>query len=151
MSRRKRNIPPDIAHVLARLKLAIQALGYSLRDVERSLKTSDGYLSRVFLGAIELKMDHIIGIAKALQMAPEELMAFVYPIPKEPISPAAYKLWQRVGGVPPAAPSLAPKQAPASEKKSGVAEADAERLLREALGRVFGDLASTLSKEARES
>ncbi len=143
MARRKRNIPPDLAYVLARLKLAIQALGYSLRDIERRLKASDGYLSRIFLGTIELKVEHVIGIARALQMAPEELMHFIYPKPKDPISPAAYQLWRRVGGVPPVAPSLTPKT---EEKKAGVTDADAERLLREALGRVFGDLASTLAK-----
>ncbi len=148
MARRKRNIPPDLAYVLGRLKLAIQALGLSLRDVERRLKVSDGYLSRIFLGTIELKVEHVIAIAKALQMAPEELMHFVYPKPKDPITPAAYQLWRRVGGTPPVAPSLAPK--PPEEKKGVASEADAERLLREALGRVFGDLASTLGKGAKE-
>jgi transcriptional regulator with XRE-family HTH domain len=155
MARRKRNIPPEIAHVLARLKLAIQALGYSMRDIEPRLKVSDGYLSRVFLGAIELKMEHVVGIAKALGMAPEELMGFVYPTPKEPISPSAYALWRRVGGVPPVAPGFGPKPAPAPapapEQKSAVTEADAERLLRQALGRVFGDLASSLGKQVAEA
>jgi transcriptional regulator with XRE-family HTH domain len=153
MARRKRNIPPEIAHVLARLKLAIQALGFSMRGVEQRLRVSDGYLSRVFLGAIELKMEHIIGIAKALGMAPEELMAFIYPTPKDPISPAAYQLWRRVGGVPPVAPGFGPKPtpAPAPEPKSAATEADAERLLREALGRIFGDLASSLGKQGKEA
>jgi transcriptional regulator with XRE-family HTH domain len=151
MARRKRHIPPELAHVLSRLKLAIQALGYSMRTIEQRLRVSDGYLSRVFLGAIELKVEHVLNIAKALGMAPEELMGFVYPTPKDPISPAAYQLWRRVGGVPPAAPGFGPKQpAPASAQKSAVTEADAERLLRQALGRVFGDLASSLGKQTTE-
>ncbi len=154
MARRRRELPPDLAHVLGRLKLAIQALGYSMRDIERLLRVSDGYLSRVFLGAIELKIAHVLQIAKALQMAPEELMAFIYPTPRDPISPAAYKLWRRVGGAPPIAPGFGPKPAPAvpaPEPRSAVTEADAERLLREALGRVFGDLASSLGKQAAEA
>jgi hypothetical protein len=69
---------------------------------------------------------------------------------RDPISPAAYKLWRQVGGAPPVAPSLGPKQTPSEEKKGGVTEADAERLLRQALGRVFGDLASTLGKQIPE-
>jgi len=73
MARRARNIDPEIARVLQRIKIAIQSLGYSMRDIEKRLKASDGYLSRVFLGAIELKVDHIIGIAKAVGMAPEEV------------------------------------------------------------------------------
>lgn len=153
MARRKRNIPPEIAYVLARLKLAIQALGYSMRNIEHRLKVSDGYLSRIFLGAIELKIEHIIAIAKALGMAPEELMAFIYPTPKDPISPAAYQLWKRVGGVPPAAPGLGPKPTSglAAQQDITAAEADAERLLRQALGRIFGDLASSLGKQATEA
>ena len=126
-------------------------MGYSMRDVERRLRVSDGYLSRVFLGAIELKIEHVLNIAKALGMAPEELMAFIYPTPKEPISPAAYQLWRRVGGVPPVAPSFGPKPSPPPpppEPKTAATEADAERLLREALGRIFGDLASSLGKAA---
>ncbi len=153
MARRKRNIPPELAHVLARLKLAIQALGHSMRTVENRLRVSDGYLSRVFLGAIELKVEHVLNIAKALGMAPEELMGFIYPTPKDPISPAAYQLWRRVGGIPPVAPGFGPKpaQAQTAEQKSAVTEADAERLLRQALGRVFGDLASSLGKQAAEA
>ena len=104
------------------------------------MKVSDGYLSRVFSGAIEFRMEYIFGIAKALQLTPEEPVAFVYPIPKEPMSPAAYELWQRIGVAPPVRPSLAPKE----EGKSATSEVDTERLLRQALGRVFGDLANTL-------
>ena len=140
--RRKRTIPPEIAHVLSRLKLAIQGLGYSLRDIEKRLKTSDGYLSRVFLGTIELKMEHVIGIAKALQMAPEELMAFVYPTPRDPITPAAYQLWRRVGGSPPVAASAVKKQ----PEGGAVNQEDVDRMLRQSLGRVFGDLANRLGR-----
>ena len=75
-------------------------------------------------------------------MAPEELMTFVYPIPTDPMSPAAYQLWERVGVAPP----VRPGQIPREERKEAAPEADAERLLRQALGRVFGDLANTLSK-----
>jgi len=142
--RRKKTIPPDMAYVLGRLKLAVQGLGYSLRDIEKRLKTSDGYLSRVFLGTIELKVEHIFGMAKALGMAPEELVAFIYPTPKDPISPAAYQLWRRVGGTPPVAPKPAETTA-----AGGIKEQDVERVLRQALGRVFGDLAGRIAEETR--
>lgn len=141
MSPRRRNIHPEIARVLERLKIAIQALGYSMRDIEKRLKTSDGYLSRVFLGAIELKMEHIVFIAAALQMAPEELMAFVYPKPKEPMSPAAYELWRRVGGAPPSGLPGSPKPS-----EGGIRDVDVEGALRRTLGTVLSDLAAHLSK-----
>ena len=141
MPRKVRNIDPEIARVLQRIKIAIQSLGYSLRDIEKRLKVSDGYLSRVFLGAIELKLDHIIGISKALGMTPEELMAFVYPKQKDPMSPSTYELWRRVGGSPLGGlPGLQP-QAP---KESATSEEELDRALRRSLSRVLGDLAGTL-------
>ena len=42
MARRIRNIPPDHAYILARLKLAIQALGYSFRDIETTARWGAG-------------------------------------------------------------------------------------------------------------
>ena len=148
MARRARNIDPEIARVLQRIKIAIQSLGYSMRDIEKRLKASDGYLSRVFLGAIELKVDHIIGIAKAVGMAPEELMSFVYPKQKDPMSPAAYELWRRVGGTPLGGlPGLHPQAAP---KGSGSPPDDElDRALRRSLSRVLGDLAGTLGEGQR--
>lgn len=141
MPRKVRNIDPEIARVLQRIKIAIQSLGYSLRDIEKRLKVSDGYLSRVFLGAIELKLDHIIGISKALGMTPEELMAFVYPKQKDPMSPSTYELWRRVGGSPLGGlPGLQP-QAP---KEGAPSDEELDRALRRSLSRVLGDLAGTL-------
>lgn len=134
--RKKRVIRPDIGHVLGRLKLAIQGLGFSLRDIEKRMKVSDGYLSRVFLGTIELKIEHILDMAKALQMSPEELMAFVYPTPKEPVSPSAAQLWRRVGVVPAGAPGASQKPS----QKGVLTEEDVERVVRKALGGFFGSL-----------
>jgi len=134
--RRKKTIRPDIGHVLGRLKLAIQGLGFSLRDIEKKMKVSDGYLSRVFLGTIELKMEHILDMAKALQMAPEELMAFVYPTPREPVSPTAAQLWKRVGVVPAGAPGASQKPS----QKGVLTEEDVERVVRKTLGSFFGSL-----------
>jgi transcriptional regulator with XRE-family HTH domain len=143
MARKARTIDPEIARVLQRLKIAIQSLGYSMRNVEKRLRVSDGYLSRVFLGVIELKLEHIIGIAKALGMAPEELMAFVYPKQKEPMSPAAYELWRRVGGSPLGGmPGIQPQAAP--KASSSASDDDLDRALRRSLSRVLGDLAGTL-------
>ncbi|HEX9941819.1 MAG TPA: helix-turn-helix transcriptional regulator [Thermoanaerobaculia bacterium] len=134
--RRRRTIHPEIARVLERLKIAIRSLGYSFRDVEKRLRVSDGYLSRVFLGSIELKMEHIIGIARALEMAPEELVAFVYPKAKEPMSPTTHELWRRVGGSPPGGLPGTPKPT------EGVTAEDVERAARRALSDLFGSLAT---------
>jgi transcriptional regulator with XRE-family HTH domain len=139
MARKPRTIDPEIARVLQRIKIAIQSLGYSMRDIEKRLRVSDGYLSRVFLGTIELKLEHILGIAKALGMAPEELMAFVYPKQREPMSPAAYELWRRVGGAP-----LGGMPGLQAKSSASPSDEDLDRALRRSLGRVLVDLAGTL-------
>lgn len=101
MSPAKPAVRDEVRYVLDALKSAIRILGYTVRDIENKLRYSHGYLSRVFAGTIELKMEHVIDVARALEVDPEELLAFVYPTLKDPASPAAYELWQRVGGQPP--------------------------------------------------
>lgn len=143
MAKTKSSIRPDVKHVLDTLKSAIRLLGYSIRDVEKALGYSFGYLSRVFAGTIELKMEHILDMAKALSMAPEELLAFVYPELKEPPSMSAVELWKRVGGVPPTGTILFRNQS-----KTAIMEQDMEKALRRTLARVLGSLASDLGEDA---
>ncbi len=66
---------PDVKHVLDTLKSAIRLLGFSVRDIEKKLGYSFGYLSWVFAGTIELKVEHVMDIVDALDMMPEELLA----------------------------------------------------------------------------
>ncbi len=133
---------PEVRHVADSLRTAIKVLGYSVRDVEKHLGYSLGYLSRVFSGAIELKFEHIVDVANALEMAPEEILAFIYPQLKDPPSQAALELWQRVGG-------KAPIGTFRSRKMSDEEAADErmERSLRRALGRVLGDIARTVNQQ----
>jgi transcriptional regulator with XRE-family HTH domain len=136
-----------VKYVLDRIKIAIRGLGLSVRDIEKRLGYSFGYLSRVFSGNIELKMEHIVDIARSLEMDPEELLAFVYPTLKEPASPTVYQLWHAVGGIPPTATFMIRKM----DDRDGVTkEEDLERALRRTLGNVLGDLAAHLTKAAEE-
>lgn len=138
----KNAIRPEIKHVVDTLKTAIKVLGYTARDIEKELGYSYGYLSRVFSGAIELKVEHVVDIAKALEMAPEEILAFVYPHLKDPPSPAAWELWQRVGGK---APTGTFRIREMSEPEAS--EEKLERSLRRALGRVLGDIARSVNQQ----
>jgi transcriptional regulator with XRE-family HTH domain len=126
--------------VLDRMKAAIKLLGYTVRDVEKTLGYSFGYLSRVFSGTIELKMEHIIDISGALQMGPEELLAFVYPTFRDPASEAARELWQRVGGNP---TTGAVRQVQHEE----VRVEDIERALRQSLGRTLREIGGRLADD----
>jgi transcriptional regulator with XRE-family HTH domain len=145
MAKPKPTIRSDVKHVLDTLKSAIRLLGYSVRDIEKALGYSFGYLSRVFAGIIELKMEHILDIAKALSMAPEELLAFVYPELTEPPSKAAVDLWKRVGGVAPTGTIVFRNQS-----KTQAMEDDMERAFRRTLARVLGGLVSGLREDPGE-
>ena len=140
MSPAKPPVRPEVRYVLDALKSAIRILGFTVRDIENKLRYSHGYLSRVFAGTIELKMEHVIDIAKALEVDPEELLAFVYPTLKDPASPAAYELWQRVGGQPPVGTFVI-----RNIHKQSVTDEELERALRRTLGRVLGELSGHLA------
>lgn len=133
---------PEIRHVLDTLKAAIKVLGYSVRDIEKRLEYSQGYLSRVFSGSIELKVEHVVDISAALGMAPEEMLAFVYPHLKDPPSPAAWELWKRVGGK---APTGTFRIRQMSDEEA--AEEKLERNLRRAMGRILSDVARTVNQK----
>jgi len=97
-------------HMLTILKTAIRVLGYTNRDVERHLGLSSSYLSRLFSGMIELRLQHIVDIARAIGMEPEEMLYLAYPSPNEPPSEAAARIRSFLGG--PAAVAKASPPAP---------------------------------------
>ncbi|HEX7186462.1 MAG TPA: helix-turn-helix transcriptional regulator, partial [Thermoanaerobaculia bacterium] len=50
----------------------------SNRKVERAMGLSDSYLSRVFSGAIALRVSHVVEIARVLNVEPEEVFAVAF-------------------------------------------------------------------------
>jgi len=67
------------AHLCEVLKKAIGALGLTQKEVEHRLGLSQGYLSRLFGGQIDLKVDHIAQIARVLDVKPEEIFRLAFP------------------------------------------------------------------------
>ena len=78
---------PEEQHVLAVLKTTLRVLGVTNRDVERRLGLSGSYLSRLFSGDIDLRFSHLVSIARALGMEPEELLWLAYPQDEASSSP----------------------------------------------------------------
>jgi transcriptional regulator with XRE-family HTH domain len=75
------------------LKTAMKVLGFTNRDVERKLGLSGSYLSRLFSGMIDLKVDHVVAIARVVGMEPEEMFQVAFPRKtRKPQSPAAVRL-----------------------------------------------------------
>ncbi len=82
----------EIKRLLNVLRTAMKILDITNREVEKKLGLSYGYLSRLFAGAIELKVEHILDICGAIGLRPAEFFQLAYPRVQTPGTPAASKL-----------------------------------------------------------
>ena len=82
----------EIKRLLNVLRTAMKILDITNREVEKKLGLSYGYLSRLFAGAIELKIEHILDICDAIGLRPAEFFHLAYPRVQVPGTPAAAKL-----------------------------------------------------------
>lgn len=89
---------PETQHLLNVLRSTIRVLGYTFNDIGEKLGVGSGYLSRLFAGKIELKVDHVVIIARAIGFEPEEIFHLAYPRVKEPRSIAAQQYQALVSG-----------------------------------------------------
>lgn len=122
---------PQTAELAKVLKTIIHTLGLSLREVERRLKLSRGYLTRLFAGEMDLKVDHVVEIAEAIGIPPEEIFQLAYPQTGREASPQVARL-REVFGVT-ASPDARPEGPSAIEK-------EIEQMINRALSRVFRQL-----------
>jgi transcriptional regulator with XRE-family HTH domain len=85
------------AQLIKVLKSAIPALGFTQKEVESRLKLSQGYLSRLFGGQIDLKVDHVAQICRILQVDPEEIFRLAFPLPVSEPTLQTRRLQERFG------------------------------------------------------
>lgn len=123
------------------MRTLMRILGFRNADVERKLGWSVSYLSRLYSGGIELRFEHIVDIAGALGLRPEEVFRFAYPDLNDPPSDAASQVrtaTANLGGVRlPAQPAAAPP--PAEPAPPILTEADVERIVAKTLRRFLSD------------
>jgi transcriptional regulator with XRE-family HTH domain len=70
---------PEIVRMLAVLRDAIRLARFTNREVERRLGWSSGYLSRLFAGLMELRVEHVLNICSVIAFPPNEFFRAVYP------------------------------------------------------------------------
>ena len=112
----------EVQRLVEILRLVIRTFG-THREVERKLGMRTGYLSRIFGGAVELRVEHILAVCRALELAPAEFFSLAFPIGPEAVTPAGKKLFAALQQPGPAAGSAAAKlrlqlQAPKTPNKS---------------------------------
>jgi transcriptional regulator with XRE-family HTH domain len=89
--------------VVETLRAAIRAMGMTNGQVERTLGASSGYLSRIFAGRIDLKLEHVRDIAKVLDVQPEELLHLAFAdLGQKQLSPNARRIREALRGPEPA-------------------------------------------------
>lgn len=122
-------IQEEIQRLLQMLRLAMRILDLSNRDVEKALGLSYGYLSRLFSGAIELKVEHILQILGVIGLTPAEFFQLAYPRKASP-SEAAQRMRSILDGFGPIAPEERP---PAAEVSSEEVEKMVSKVLQKML------------------
>ncbi len=79
----------EVDRLLLVLRTAIRILGLTNREIERRLGLTPSYLGRLFGGTIELKVEHVLSISRALGLAPSEFFELAYPRRPDPPSEAS--------------------------------------------------------------
>ncbi|HEX4497334.1 MAG TPA: helix-turn-helix transcriptional regulator [Thermoanaerobaculia bacterium] len=136
------DMQPETAHMIQVLRSAVRVLGFTNREIESRLGVSGGYLTRLFNGTLELRFQHIVDIARAMGLEPEEIVQLAYPQPRNPPSESAQRLRETFG------PRLAGRAAaPSVEAEKGASESglgsaleqEMERMMKRVFSRFFAE------------
>jgi transcriptional regulator with XRE-family HTH domain len=113
----------EVQRLVELLRMVIRTFGTN-REVERKLGMRPGYLSRIFGGAVELRVEHILAVCRALEVAPGEFFALAFPTGPEPVTEAGRKMFARLRPQgQPVVPAL-PQPKPAAKPGSGLLTAE---------------------------
>jgi transcriptional regulator with XRE-family HTH domain len=136
---------PETEHIIKVLRTAMRVLGYKYQDVEAKLGVAPGYIGRLFRGVMQLRFDHVVEIARAIGLDPEELFQIAFPQPSHPPSVEAQRLRQAAQAFQ-SASGLPQEPAPAAGTASSIEE-ETERIERIVL-RTFEKFFSSMAKSA---
>ena len=70
---------PETQRLVNLLKATLRVLGLSHREIARRLDISPSYISKLFSGASNLRLDHVILICRAANLEPAEFFSLAYP------------------------------------------------------------------------
>ena len=126
-------VQSEIQRLMHLLRVAMRMLDVSNRDIEKKLGLSYGYLSRLFAGNIELKVEHILQILEVLGLTPSEFFQLAYPRRNTPPSEAAERLHSILEGLgPPPPEERSTVRAMSTEELEAVVSKVVRKLLKEA-------------------
>jgi transcriptional regulator with XRE-family HTH domain len=123
---------PETQRLINLLRSTLRVLGISQREIARRMKMSPSYISKLFSGVSEMRLEHVIRICRAAELEPVEFFSLAYPRQPAGSSIAARKLRELLQTVQ-LQPSSTPRPAPALEDERQV-----EEMLRAMLERLLG-------------
>lgn len=82
----------EVERLIRVLTTSMRILDLSNRDIEKRLHLSPSYLSRLFNGLIELRVEHLLAISRAIGLTPAEFFHLSYPKRTDPPSEAVLQL-----------------------------------------------------------
>jgi len=112
----------DLRQLRAVLRQAISASRLSSRNIETAMGLGHGYLERILDGRSELRVRHLLALAKLLNVPPQDFLELGVP---QPEAGTKYRLKDWI--MPPAF------QPPHAEKKTEAPAADLGKLVRDAV------------------
>lgn len=121
----------EVERLIRVLTTAMRILDLSNREVERRLHLSPSYLSRLFNGLIELRVEHLLAISRAIGLKPAEFFYLAYPKRPDPPSDASLQLRRVLQELQPPLPSPPPVRG---------SDEEIEKKIQEAVHRLLGEI-----------
>ncbi|MEA2605021.1 MAG: hypothetical protein QOF89_6013 [Acidobacteriota bacterium] len=120
--------------MLTVLRTAIRLLGLTNREIERRLSLTPSYLGRLFGGSIELKVEHVLAISRAMGLEPAELFELAYPRRPDPPTEAARTIRKLLRDMQPPEPEGRPAVAISDEELQQKIQESVRQALRDLAG-----------------
>jgi transcriptional regulator with XRE-family HTH domain len=125
----------EIKRILELLRTLSRMLGLTNREIERRMGLTPSYLSRLYGGFIEVKLEHVFGIARAMGLKPGEFFEFAYPSRTEPPSEAAIVIRRILRDLQPPVP-----EASGSPPAPAIRQEDIQQMVQDSLRQFFSGL-----------
>ncbi|HEX9940819.1 MAG TPA: helix-turn-helix domain-containing protein [Thermoanaerobaculia bacterium] len=120
---------PETERLINLLRVCLRILGITNRDIARRIGLSPSYVSKLFSGSSEMRLDHVIRICRAADLDPSEFFSLAYPRPTFSGSVAADKLRELLQSVqPPPPPS----------RKETLSEEEVAEIMKKTLEKLMG-------------
>lgn len=69
----------EVRRIAGALKSAVRLSGFSHRRIEREMGLCPGYLSRIFACRVELRMRHVLGVCRIIDLPVDSFFNAVFP------------------------------------------------------------------------